>query len=125
VYAQVTVDGAGGEALTPESVQARRAAAEQAAELDAAGKQSVLETYDQAADLLKAAAQSAGRLAELQAMADRWAVVELLERGLPYREVSRLTGVSVTTIGRVARYLTQGNGGYTTIASRLRSERGD
>jgi TrpR-related protein YerC/YecD len=37
--------------------------------------------------------------AELQAMADRWAVVELLERGLPYREIHRQTGVSVTTIG--------------------------
>jgi len=49
--------------------------------------------------------------AELQAMADRWAVVELLERGLPYREIHRQTGVSVTTIGRVARYLTSGNGG--------------
>lgn len=61
--------------------------------------------------------------AELQAMADRWAVVELLERGLPYREVQRLTGVSVTTIGRVARYLTQGNGGYASVASRLRSSR--
>ena len=46
--------------------------------------------------------------AELQAMADRWAVVELLERGLPYREIHRQTGVSVTTIGRVARYLTSG-----------------
>jgi len=63
--------------------------------------------------------------AELQAMADRWAVVELLERGLPYREVQRQTGVSVTTIGRVARYLTQGNGGYAAVASRLRTGRGD
>ena len=34
------------------------------------------------------------------------------ERGLPYREIHRLTGVSVTTIGRVARYLAAGNGGY-------------
>ena len=41
-------------------------------------------------------------------MADRWAVVELLERGLPYREIHRQTGVSVTTVGRVARYLTLG-----------------
>jgi TrpR-related protein YerC/YecD len=63
--------------------------------------------------------------AELQAMADRWAVVELLERGLPYREVSRVTGVSVTTIGRVARYLTQGNGGYAVITERLRGARGE
>ena len=62
--------------------------------------------------------------AELQAMADRWAVVELLERGLPYREVQKMTGVSVTTIGRVARYLTQGNGGYATITARLRGAPG-
>src|SRR6267143_1744389 len=58
--------------------------------------------------------------AELQAMADRWAVVELLERGLPYREIHRQTGVSVTTIGRVARYLTSGNGGYRAVTERLR-----
>lgn len=63
--------------------------------------------------------------AELQAMADRWAVVELLERGLPYREVQKMTGVSVTTIGRVARYLTQGNGGYATITARLRGTPGE
>jgi TrpR-related protein YerC/YecD len=44
--------------------------------------------------------------AELQALADRWAVVGLLQDGLPYREIHKLTGVSVTTIGRVARYLT-------------------
>jgi TrpR-related protein YerC/YecD len=57
--------------------------------------------------------------AELQALADRWAVVGLLERGTPYREISRQTGVSVTTIGRVARYLANGNGGYALAASRL------
>ena len=47
-------------------------------------------------------------------MADRWAVVEWLRRGLPYREIHRLTGVSVTTIGRVARFLGNGNGGYAS-----------
>jgi|SRR5580700_8942046 TrpR-related protein YerC/YecD len=57
--------------------------------------------------------------AELQAMADRWAVVECLRRGLPYREIHRQTGVSVTTIGRVARYLAQGNGGYALAAERI------
>jgi TrpR-related protein YerC/YecD len=57
--------------------------------------------------------------AEIQAMADRWAVVEPLERSLPYREIHRLTGVSVTTIGRVARFLKSGNGGYVTAARRL------
>src|SRR6202171_6711675 len=58
--------------------------------------------------------------AELQAMADRWAVVECLRRGLPYRELHRQTGVSVTTIGRVARYLVQGNGGYRAVTERLK-----
>jgi len=57
--------------------------------------------------------------AELEAMADRWAVVEWLRRGLPYREIHRLTGVSVTTIGRVARFVAAGNGGYRLAARRL------
>ena len=56
--------------------------------------------------------------AELQAMADRWAVVEWLQKGLPYREIHRVTGVSVTTIGRVARCLADGNGGYQVAAAR-------
>jgi len=56
---------------------------------------------------------------ELQAMADRWAVVRDLERGLPYREIHGHTGVSVTTIGRVARSLAQGNGGYALATRRL------
>lgn len=61
--------------------------------------------------------------AELQAMADRWSVVEHLERNVPYREIHRLTGVSVTTIGRVARYLAAGNGGYSLVTRRLATPR--
>jgi TrpR-related protein YerC/YecD len=57
--------------------------------------------------------------AEIQAMADRWAAVDCLQRGLPYREIHRLTGVSVTTIGRVARFLANGNGGYELAVRRL------
>ncbi len=56
--------------------------------------------------------------AELQALVDRWQVVELLEQGLTYRKINSLTGVSVTTIGRVARYLTDGFGGYRTAIDR-------
>jgi TrpR-related protein YerC/YecD len=57
--------------------------------------------------------------AELQAMADRWAVVEYVQKGLPYREIHRLTGVSVTTIGRVARFVSTGNGGYQLASERV------
>lgn len=61
--------------------------------------------------------------AEIQAMADRWAVVDPLKRAVPYREIHRLTGVSVTTIGRVARFLAGGYGGYATASRRLLAAR--
>jgi len=56
--------------------------------------------------------------AELQALVDRWRVVEYLQKDLPYRKIHDLTGVSVTTIGRVARCLTDGSGGYRTAIQR-------
>lgn len=57
--------------------------------------------------------------AELEAMADRWEVVPLLRKEVPYRAIHEKTGVSVTTITRVARSLSLGSGGYTLIANRL------
>ena len=59
--------------------------------------------------------------AELQALVDRWQVVMLLQDGLPYRKIHDMTGVSVTTIGRVARFMTDGFGGYDVAARRTRS----
>jgi len=56
--------------------------------------------------------------AELQALVDRWHVVQLLQQGLPYRRIHDLTGVSVTTIGRVARFLSAGFGGYRIALER-------
>lgn len=50
--------------------------------------------------------------AELQALVDRWQVVMLLKEEHSYRRINELTGVSVTTIGRVARFLSDGFGGY-------------
>jgi TrpR-related protein YerC/YecD len=59
--------------------------------------------------------------AELEALVDRWSVVAYIKDGLPYRKIHELTGVSVTTIGRVARFLTAGNGGYRIALERLNS----
>jgi TrpR-related protein YerC/YecD len=50
--------------------------------------------------------------AELEALIDRWRVVPYLLKGVAYREIHDRTAVSVTTIGRVARFLNSGNGGY-------------
>ena len=60
--------------------------------------------------------------AELEAMVDRWRVVLLLDQGLSYRDISDRTGVSVTTIGRVARFKDMGTGGYRTALRRLQEK---
>lgn len=60
--------------------------------------------------------------AELQALVDRWQVVALLRKDMPYREIHKVTGVSVTTIGRVARFLNDGFGGYETALERVTTE---
>lgn len=56
--------------------------------------------------------------AELEAMSDRWKVVPLVAEGVPYREIHDRTLVSVTTIGRVARTLERGAGGYSAALKR-------
>ncbi|HET8898968.1 MAG TPA: YerC/YecD family TrpR-related protein [Rhodanobacteraceae bacterium] len=56
--------------------------------------------------------------AEIEALTDRWRVVPFVMDGVPYREIHEHTGVSITTIGRVARFLNQGNGGYMAAANK-------
>lgn len=60
--------------------------------------------------------------AEREAMRDRWSVVPHLLAGEPYWQIHELTAVSITTIGRVARCLEQGAGGYARAASRLKAK---
>lgn len=57
--------------------------------------------------------------AELEAMVDRWRAVELLKSGMTYREIAEKTGMSVTTVGRVARCIEFGSDGYETAYTRL------
>ena len=61
--------------------------------------------------------------AELEAIADRWRVVPLLLDETPYREIHDRTGVSVTTVGRIARCLSFGAGGYRLAAERVLAPR--
>ena len=58
--------------------------------------------------------------AEVEAMADRWRAVGLLKAGRTYREINEQTGMSVTTVGRVARFMTMGSGGYERVFQRLK-----
>ncbi len=56
--------------------------------------------------------------AELEALADRWVVAQLLDEGIAYREIHDRTGVSTATITRVGRCLRQGEGGYRAALDR-------
>ncbi|MDX9689295.1 MAG: hypothetical protein EOM37_00045 [Proteobacteria bacterium] len=58
---------------------------------------------------------------EISDMAERWWVARLLAEGqLSYRDIHEVTGVSVTTIGRVARFLEQESfEGYKLMLTRM------
>ena len=60
--------------------------------------------------------------AEVEAMVDRWRVAQLVDQGYSYREIREMTEVSVTTIGRVARFIEHGTGGYRTALDRLEQQ---
>lgn len=55
---------------------------------------------------------------ELEAMADRWQVARLLDKGVSYREIYERTGVSTATVTRVARSLIHGESGYRNALDR-------
>ena len=64
--------------------------------------------------------------AEIRTMAERWHVARLLDgTNLTYREIHDATGVSTTTIVRVARFLRQErNFGYRMALDRLGDQAG-
>lgn len=64
--------------------------------------------------------------AELKALSERWHVARLLAEGkLSYRQIHDETGVSTTTITRVARFLAQEpNQGYRLVLDRRKKSRG-
>lgn len=57
---------------------------------------------------------------ELEAISERWHVVQLLIEKMPYREISQRTGASTATITRVAQWLNRGEGGYKLVLKRLK-----
>jgi TrpR-related protein YerC/YecD len=61
-------------------------------------------------------------LGELRDLSQRWAVVRMLDAGLHYAEISRLTGASTATITRIASWLNHGEGGYRAMLDKVDAE---
>lgn len=59
---------------------------------------------------------------EIHALSERWRVCQLLNEGkLSYREINKITGASLTTIGRVARFLKdESYNGYKAILNKIK-----
>jgi TrpR-related protein YerC/YecD len=59
-------------------------------------------------------------LEELAEMEKRWKAVQMINKGKSYRLVSEKTGLSTTTVTRVAHWLNHGEGGYRLVLKRLK-----
>ena len=55
---------------------------------------------------------------ELTDLSHRWHVVQLLDQGMPYREIAEQTGASTATITRINQWLRHGSGGYRLALDR-------
>ena len=62
---------------------------------------------------------------EVQDLAQRLEVAQMLSRKATYTEIVEKTGVSTATIGRVNRALNYGAGGYQLVLNKLREEDAD
>ncbi len=62
---------------------------------------------------------------EIKAMAQRYAVAELLLAQKTYNEIEEMTGASTATISRINRTLQYGADGYTKVINSLKSEESD
>ncbi len=59
---------------------------------------------------------------EVDELANRLAVAELLNEGKSYTVIQKTTGASAATIARVSRFLTEGAGGYQKVFARISAE---
>lgn len=56
---------------------------------------------------------------EIGEFSERWKAARMLARGKPYLEIIAETGLSSTTVARVARWVNKGTGGYRLALERM------
>ncbi len=58
---------------------------------------------------------------EIETFAARFKTALMLDQNLPYRQISKVTGMSTTTVTRINYWLERGMGGYSLAIKRLKS----
>lgn len=56
---------------------------------------------------------------EITEFAKRWQAAQMLNKAVPYTTIVAKTGLSSTTVARVAKWLKTGTGGYGLVLARL------
>ena len=52
---------------------------------------------------------------ELEDLSTRWHAAQLIHKGVPYRDIAKQTGLSTTTVTRIAFWVNHGEGGYRAL----------
>lgn len=52
---------------------------------------------------------------ELDELSTRWQAAKLIHTGASYRDIAKKTGLSTTTVTRVAHWVKNGEGGYKSL----------
>ena len=55
---------------------------------------------------------------EIRELSERWKAARMLAAGTPYTQIIEATGLSSTTVARVARWVKKGTGGYRLALKR-------
>jgi TrpR-related protein YerC/YecD len=58
---------------------------------------------------------------ELTEMSARWGAAQMLNDGQSYRKISQSTGLSTTTVTRIAYWIENGEGGYKTVLKKIQN----
>jgi len=57
---------------------------------------------------------------EIKETANRWKVAKMLDYGIGYRKIERVTGMSSATISRIRKKMEEGLGGYRLMMSKIK-----
>lgn len=56
---------------------------------------------------------------EIKEFTNRWKAAQMLDQKVPYEKIEKDTGMSSTTIARIAKWLNHGKGGYRLVIDKL------
>lgn len=56
---------------------------------------------------------------EIREFSNRWQVVKMLDKKIPYEKITKETGMSSTTIARIQKWLNGNLGGYRFMLDRM------